>query len=67
MTLDDVVALTCMHIFREVKVLKLLEDSDWVPLGETYKKKLEALNQALSKSKLSKKKKKEKCFVGKAF
>lgn len=63
--MEGVVALTCLVMFGEVKAIKLFEDSNEVALDEMDKKKLEALNKALSESKSSNKS--TICFVGKAF
>lgn len=52
-TLKDIVALTCLPMFEEVKAIKLPGDSKEIAPNETDKKKLEVLNNALSESKSS--------------
>lgn len=48
-------ALTCLHMFRKVKEIKLPKEFEEIALDETDNKKLEPLNKALSKSKSSNK------------
>lgn len=54
-TLKDVVALTWLPMFGEVKVIEIPRDSEEIVLDDTDKKKLEALKKALSESKSSNK------------
>lgn len=48
MTLDDVVALTCLPMFGEVRAIILRGEFDEIALDKEDYKKLEALNNALS-------------------
>lgn len=50
MTLQDVMALTCLPVFGEVKTTKHPDLED-IALNEADKKKLEALSNELSDSK----------------
>lgn len=47
--------LTCLPVFGEVNTIKLPKDSMEITLDEADKKKLKALNKALSESKSSNK------------
>lgn len=49
-TLEDVKALIGLPVSEEVKTIKLHEDNEKVAMDEARKKKLEALNKALSDS-----------------
>lgn len=54
-TFEDVVALTCLLMFGEVKAIKIPRDYEEIVLEDTDKMKLEALNKSLSESKSSNK------------
>lgn len=63
-TLADVVALTCLSMFGEVKAIELPGDSNEIALEQANGKKLEALKQSPFRVKIVKQE--HVCLIGKA-